>query len=128
MFLFPVVKIAPDAAEHFIGRHRMKQQLDPLYVIFEQHLFQFSDADEDRKTFIHSVVHDYLGFLKKQNISVPRPLEQPIVDELSSLVHTMLVKKIYGCLSISDYQDTIPKTIKQKAKTRYRRILKKKAS
>src|SRR4051812_34488625 len=29
--------------------------IDPLYVIFEQHLFNFQDPDLDRKTFVGNV-------------------------------------------------------------------------
>ncbi len=79
------------------------QQVDPLYVIFEQHLFNFSDSDSDRKTFITHVVNDYISYLRKNNIIVPKSLEQPIIEELGTQVNTMLVKKIYGCLSITDY-------------------------
>lgn len=82
-----------------------RQQVDPLYVIFEQHLFNFSDSDSDRKTFIANVVNDYISYLRKNNIIVPKSLEQPIFEELGTQVNTMLVKKIYGCLSISDYVD-----------------------
>ncbi len=79
------------------------QQVDPLYVIFEQHLFNFSDSDSDRKTFITNVVNDYISYLRKNNIIVPKSLEQPIIEELGTQVNTMLFKKIYGFLSITDY-------------------------
>ena len=97
-------------------------QLDPLYVIFEQHLFNFPEVDTDRRTFIGNIVTDYLGYLRKLNITVPKSLEQLIVEELASQVNTMLVKKIYGCLTIRDYQAHIPVPIKRKAKTRYKKI------
>ncbi len=38
----------------------MRTEMDPLYVIFEQHLFNFQDSDADRKTFIGNSVTDYL--------------------------------------------------------------------
>lgn len=81
--------------------------IDPLYVIFEQHLFNFADPDSDRKTFIVNVVNDYLSYLRKNNIIVPKSLEQPIVEELGTQVNTMLVKKIYGCLNVNDAADPI---------------------
>ncbi len=80
-----------------------RRELDPLYVIFERHLFNFADPDSDRAQFIATVVDDYLNFLKKQNIIVPRPMEQLIVEELATQVNTMLVKKIYGCLTLAEY-------------------------
>lgn len=98
------------------------KQVDPLYVIFEQHLFSFSDAESDRKTFITNVVNDYLTYLRKNNIIVPKSLEQPIVEELGTQVNTMLVKKIYGCLSISDYVGNVGAVTKKKAKSRYQKM------
>jgi hypothetical protein len=86
--------------------------IDPLYVIFEQHLFNFADPDSDRKTFIVNVVNDYLAYLRKNNIIVPKSLEQPIVEELGTQVNTMLVKKIYGCLNVTDYADPVAASLR----------------
>ena len=96
--------------------------VDPLYVIFEQHLFNFADPDSDRPTFIGNVVSDYINYLRKNNIIVPKSLEQPIVEELSLQVNTMLVKKIYGCVTVGEFVDTLTFTAKKKAKTRYKKL------
>lgn len=93
--------------------------VDPLYVIFEEHLYNFEDADADRKTFIVNVVHDYLTHLRKMNLTVPKSLEQPIVEELAEQVNTMLVKKIYGCLSIEDFQRRAPRAARRRSRSRY---------
>jgi hypothetical protein len=101
----------------------MTEKIDPLYVIFEHHLFNFQDSDTDRKTFIGNVVADYLSHLRKLNITVPKSLEQPIIEELASQVNTMLVKKIYGCLSIQEYQKKDhPRPAKRRARARYSRL------
>lgn len=89
------------------------RSIDPLYVIFEQHLFNFADPDSDRKTFIAQVVSDYISYLRKNNIIVPKSLEQPIVEELGTQVNTMLVRKIYGCLTVNQFAEP-----KKRAKTR----------
>lgn len=97
------------------------KSIDPLYVIFEQHLFNFADPDSDRKTFIAHVVSDYIGYLRKNNIIVPKSLEQPIVEELGAQVNTMLVKKIYGCLTVNEFADPVgaaTRAAKKRAKTR----------
>lgn len=96
--------------------------LDPLYVIFEQHLYNFQDSDTDRKTFIVGVVQDYLSHLRRQEIAIPRALEGPIVEELASQVNTMLVKKIYGCLTIQDYALAVPSKARRTARSRYTRV------
>jgi hypothetical protein len=101
--------------------------IDPLYVIFEQHLFNFADPDSDRKTFIGNVVNDYLTYLRKNNIIVPKSLEQPIVEELGTQVNTMLVRKIYGCINLNEFADPVGASMmrsasrtaaKRRAKTR----------
>lgn len=97
--------------------------IDPLYVIFEQHLFNFADPDSDRKTFIAQVVSDYIGYLRKNSIIVPKSLEQPIVEELGAQVNTMLVKKIYGCLTVNEFADPVGASLraaKKRVKTRAR--------
>ncbi len=97
-------------------------QIDPLYTIFEQHLYNFQDSDTDRKTFIGKVIQEYLVYLRKMNITVPKSLEEPIVEELASQVNTMLVKKIYGCLTIQDYQRKVPSSTKRRARARYSKL------
>lgn len=67
-------------------------------------------------------------FLRNQSIAVPRALERAVMEELSTQVRGMLIKKIYGFLTISDYKDTIdPKEIKR-AKARYQRLRRAKSS
>jgi hypothetical protein len=115
-------KAATSKTKKSTSKKVANNSVDPLYIIFEQHLFNFADPDSDRSTFIHTVVQDYLSYLKKKNISVPRPLEQAIVEELGTQVNTMLVKKIYGCLSVSEFLAGVPTQLKRKAKTRYKKI------
>jgi hypothetical protein len=102
-------------------------QVDPLYVIFEQHLYNFQDSDSDRRTFINNIIQDYFSYLRKQNITVPKSLESAIGDELYTQVSHMLVKKIYGCLSIDDYQKKVTPVAKRKVRARYSRLSAKKA-
>lgn len=94
-------------------------RLDPLYVVFEQHLYNFQDSTTDRKTFIARVVYDYLSLIRRRKVAVPPTMEKAIVEELAVQVNTMLVKKIYGCLSIQDYQKTITKKQKRKTSSKY---------
>lgn len=101
------------------------RSIDPLYVIFEQHLFNFQDADLDRQTFVSNVLKDYFSYLRKANISIPKPLESSIMEELESQVQAMLVKKIYGCFSIQEYQDGLTPTLKNGAGSRYKNLNKK---
>lgn len=102
-------------------RPTSNKSIDPLYVIFEQHLFNFADPDSDRKTFIAQVVADYIGYLRKNSIIVPKSLEQPIVEELGTQVNTMLVRKIYGCLTLKPIPDAVSSS-KKRAKTRVSKV------
>jgi hypothetical protein len=97
-------------------------QLDPLYVIFEQHLYNFQDSDSDRKTFVGNIIKEYLSFLRRKSIAIPRALEGAIVEELADQVNVMLTKKIYGCLSIEDFSKNQPRARKRRARQRYQRI------
>lgn len=104
-------------------RAEKAQKIDPLYVIFEQHLFNFQDSDSDRKTFIGNIVDDYLRYLRTHNVTVPKSLEQPVIEELFNQVNTMLVKKIYGCVSLDEYVQShvrkAPRATRQRVRKRY---------
>lgn len=97
-------------------------QVDPLYIIFEQHLLNFQDADSDRKTFIAKIVTEYLVQLRRMGIQIPKSHEIPVIEELACQVNSMLVKKIYGCLSIEEYQKGIGGFARKNASTRYRKL------
>lgn len=99
-------------------------QPDPLYVIFEEHLLNFQDSDADRRTFIGNIVLDYITYLRKMNIIVPKNMEMAVYEELGAQVNTMLVKKIYGCPSVVEYQKGVPMSIKKRAKRTYKRLKK----
>ena len=98
------------------------KKIDPLYTIFEQHLFNFQDPNSDRKSFIEGIVKDYLVQMRRMGLAVPGEWEEQIVEELSFQVNTMLVKKIYGCLTINEYQEKITPVQKKQARTRYRKL------
>jgi hypothetical protein len=104
------------------AKQQQNTPLDPLYVIFEQHLYNFKDSDADRKTFILNIVGEYLTFLRRKSVLIPKSLEPAIVDELARQVNTMLVKKIYGCLTIEEYQKKAPVATRRRARQRYSRV------
>lgn len=94
------------------------KQGDPLYNIFEEHLFNFQDSDTDRKTFIENVVKEYFAFLRKMNILVPKSLESTVFEELCAQVNTMLTKKIYGLSKIQDYNTEVKTMSRRKVRKR----------
>ena len=72
------------------------QILDPLYVIFEQHLYDFNDDSEEESVFIDKVVTDYLKFLNVCGSIVPAKLQKQIVEDLKEQVGEMLHKRFLG--------------------------------
>jgi hypothetical protein len=96
------------------------KKIDPLYTIFEQHLFNFQDPNADRKSFILGIVKEYITHMRKMGLSVPMEWEDNILEELFFQVNTMLVKKIYGCLTLNEFIAKAPpeQVTKQKRKAR----------
>lgn len=85
-------------------------KLDPLYTIFERHLYDFDDEsnsvninDEKSNELIDRVVADYLKFLVSKKVTVPPRWKGQIEIELKEQVKQMLIKKIYGCLSVNEF-------------------------
>lgn len=105
-----------------ISLNKPTQKTDPLYTIFEQHLFNFQDPNSDRKSFIEGIVNDYLSQMRRMGFGIPSEWEIHIREELSFQVNTMLVKKIYGCLSINEYQEKLTPVQKRTAKDRYQKL------
>jgi inhibitor of KinA sporulation pathway (predicted exonuclease) len=117
-----------DLVEAMLFKKKSTQKpVDPLYTVFEKHLFSFEDCKIDRNTFISNVVEDYLKWLRKSQIAVPSGWEKEIVEELSSQVNTMLIKKIYGFFDITEYKEKkqVPRFQKKQAEKRYYRLKKK---
>lgn len=78
-------------------------KLDPLYTIFEKHLYDFQASEENELELIDKIVNDYLKFLAENKVTVPRKWQASIVEELRDQVRQMLVKKAYGALSVTEF-------------------------
>ena len=98
--------------------------MDPLFVIFEQHLFNFQNSDGDRRAFVNGVIQDYIAYLSKNNIVIPQALRHFTLEELTNQIQTMLVKKIYGCLNIQKFRESLTPQVKKRARTRYTKLKK----
>ncbi|HRK02480.1 MAG TPA: hypothetical protein PLH57_07415 [Oligoflexia bacterium] len=98
-----------------------ESKVDPLYIIFEKHLYDFHEEEENSKEFIDNIIKDYLNHLTSRNVAVPQQWHGVVVEELREQVRNMLVKKTYGCLSISEF---IKKEVakKDQAKTKKLRV------
>ena len=78
-------------------------KLEALFTILEKHLYDFEDNEESEQVFIDKIINDYFRHLTAAKVVVPRRFMMQIVEELRDQVRKMLVKKMYGCLSIEEY-------------------------
>jgi hypothetical protein len=97
---------------------------DCLYTIFEQHLFNIQDPNTDREQFVEGIVREYLSHMRRLGLSIPMEWEAHILEELGFQVHSMLVKKIYGCQTIDEYTAKAPTEAKKRARARYAKLQK----
>lgn len=78
-------------------------RVNALYTIFEKHLYDFEDTEESEVAFIDKIVQDYLRFIVTQGVAIPRRWHAQITDELRDQVRKMMIKKMYGALSIEEF-------------------------
>lgn len=76
---------------------------DPLYIIFEKHLYDFNY--ESREIFLKAVVDDYLLHLGRQKVMVPMAWKLHLEKTLGEEVSDMLVRKLYGCLTVEEFKE-----------------------
>ena len=96
-------------------------------MIFEQHLNNFEDPDADRRTFIAQIVTDYLTYLRRMRLAIPREYEHLIIEELGAQVNGMLTRKTYGCVNIEEYRQKLSTDVKALVDKNYTRMIKRRA-
>jgi len=105
-----------------MASENMTKKIDPLYTIFEQHLFNFQDPNADQGTFVEGIVKEYIAHLRSVGLSVPMEWQEHIFEELFFQVNSMLVKKIYGCHTIDEYTAKATTAQKRRAKAQYKKL------
>lgn len=85
--------------------HFSVRKWDPLFVIFERHLYDFNY--DSRELFIQGVVEEYLGYLQQQKVLVPAVWKGQLEASLTEEVSDMLVRKLYGCLNVQEFKDKL---------------------
>ncbi len=107
--------------------HRSKKappvKIDPLFLIFEQHLYNFENDVSDRKVFVAQVVAEYLAYLKDCHILIPVSHETLVISELGTQVNLMLTKKIYGCFSVDEFRKKISLKQRRNVRKRYEKTI-----
>jgi hypothetical protein len=81
----------------------MRSQHDPLYSLFEQHLFNAMVEEETSEELIVRVVQNYLEAIKADGVIPPLQLAS-IENDLREEVLEMLRKKTYGHYSLSEFR------------------------
>lgn len=98
---------------------------DPLFIIFERHLYDFNY--ESRELFLKAVVDDYIGHLVRQKVVIPPMWKNHLEKTLAEEVSDMLVRKLYGCLTVEEFkvkqEETIVLTEKKEARKRYQKLV-----
>ena len=82
---------------------KQKTSLDPLFQLFEHYLFNRSY--EDLSAFTKDVAEEYLAYLDSTLAFVPFHSRATIVKDLETEAHEMLVKRMYGCMRSTDYEN-----------------------
>jgi hypothetical protein len=101
------------------------QKWDPLFIIFEKHLYDFNY--ESRELFVKGVVSDYLTHLLRQQVLVPPAWRQQLEKSLAEEVGDMLVRRLYGCLTVEELKEKTEDKVelvaaKREARKRYQKL------
>lgn len=75
---------------------------DPLFIIFEKHLYDFNY--ESRELFLKGVVEEYIAHLVRQKTVIPPAWKQHLEKTIAEEVSDMLVRKLYGCLTVEEFR------------------------
>jgi hypothetical protein len=82
----------------------MRFDNDPLYLIFEQHLFTALVEEEVLEDFLARVVSDYMSHLRSLGTVVPQQLVATLKQDLHDEVLEMFRKKTYGHYSLAEFR------------------------
>ena len=102
--------LAPISTVNMVFRRKKRKKpafsvrkWDPLFIIFEKHLYDFNY--ESREIFLKAVVDDYIAHLVRQKIVIPPAWKLLLEKTLGEEVSDMLVRKLYGCLTVEEFKE-----------------------
>lgn len=81
----------------------MSSRKDPLFKIFEHHLFNAMVEDETSSDFVDRVVQEYVKSLSASG-TVPHAHRETLAADLQEEVMEMLRKKTYGHFSLTEFR------------------------
>lgn len=99
---------------------------DPLFIIFEKHLYDFNY--DTRELFLKGVIEEYIEHLHKQKVIIPATWRATLEKNLCEEISDMLVRKLYGCLTVKDFQEKEENNeetllLKKEARKRYQKLV-----
>lgn len=103
--------------------HFKVQKWDPLFVIFEKHLYDFNY--DSRELFIKGVVDEYFQHLGHQKVTVPPVWRGQMEKALTEEVSDLLVRRLYGCLTVEEFKLKVEETMpeqREEARKRYQKL------
>ena len=83
----------------------MRKEMDPLYSVFEQHLFTALVEDETTEEFLQRVVVDYVARLLAGGTTIPQNFRESMEADIREEVLEMLRKNTYGHLTLRSYRE-----------------------
>lgn len=101
----------------------MRRDSDPLYDIFERHLFNSLVEDESTDLFLQRVVEAYLRRLTSSGTVIPNEFRSSIEGDLRDEILQMLRKKTYGYFNLAEFRkakatEPVPTPAPEKKKAR----------
>jgi len=99
---------------------------DPLFIIFEKHLYDFNY--ESRELFVKGVVDEYITHLVRQQVVIPPAWKSHLDKSIAEEVSDMLVRKLYGCLTVEEFQAKVEDKVvliteQKEARKRYQKLV-----
>lgn len=81
-----------------------RKRLDPLFQMFEH--FLLTRSYEDSAAFTKQLAEQYVSYLDSTPAHVPFDRRANVIEDLTQEAHEMLVKKMYGTVKPSDYENS----------------------
>lgn len=80
-----------------------KKTLDPLFALFEHYLV--TRSYENAGEFTRQLAEEYLLYLDSTPAHIPFEARATALEDLATEAHEMLVKKLYGCVDTTEYEN-----------------------
>ena len=99
--------------------------------MFEKHLYDFNY--DSREFFLKGVVDEYISHLVRQKTVIPPEWRVHLEKTLTEEVSDMLVRKLYGCLTVEEFKTRAETpepakkdeilTVKREVRKRYQKLV-----